>query len=222
MRLRRLPWVKEAIQQYAAYLPQVGASGNWQGEFEHLQPLQVEIGVGRGRFLCGLAAANPHINYIGIEAQLDVLYFAAKKVANQQLSNVRLLEFDANHITTIFRPGEIERLYINFCDPWPKNRHAKRRLTHRLLLAQYRHVLQPGGELFFKTDNEDLFAFSLKEFQETGLVIRNSTRDLHNQELTDNIMTEYEARFSAKGIKICRCEVVFAQVAGLGAALPQD
>lgn len=185
------------------------STGGWTEVFGRTAPLHVELGTGRGRFICELAAGNAEINYIGIEVQKDVIYYAAQKAFERNLPNVRLLLYNVNEIGDIFAEGEVSRLYINFCDPWPKNRHAKRRLTHHRFLEMYRRILVPGGELFFKTDNEQLFEFSLNEFAAAGLGLRNITFDLHNSGFSGNIMTEYEARFCARGMKIFRCEARF-------------
>ena len=156
-----------------------------------------------------MAEREPGVNFIGIEAQQDVLYAAAKKVAAMELRNVRLLVFDIHEIERIFAPGEVDRFFLNFCDPWPKKRHYKRRLTYRGFLEKYRHLLKKGGELHFKTDNRPLFDFSLKEFEAAELAVRDVSYDLHAEGRPDNIMTEYERKFSGYGEKINRCEVIF-------------
>jgi len=210
MRLRKKPWVTEAIKDYTAIIPEPCPGMNWQELFGRGAPLHVELGTGRGQFICGMAGEHPEANFIGIEAQRDILFYAAQKVVDRQLANVRLLLFNAQGITEVFAPGEVSRLYINFCDPWPKNRHAKRRLTHRRFLDKYRVILAAGGDLFFKTDNKELFEFSLEEFSSAGWVLKNVTLDLERSGYEGNIMTEYEERFRAKGQKIYRCEAVFA------------
>lgn len=213
MRLRKKPWIAESIKQYERFVYQNmdhSVQGNWSKIFDSQAPLHVELGTGKGRFISETAELNPDVNYIGIEAQLDVLYYAARKVAEKELTNVKLMVFDVDHITDVFAAGEVDRLYINFCDPWPKKRHAKRRLTHVRFLEKYRHILKPGGKLFFKTDNKDLFDFSLEQFAESGLTVEKITYDLHNSPYAEgNIMTEYEQKFSSKGVKINRCEVLF-------------
>jgi len=213
VRLRKKPWIKEAIKEYEDVLAANPQGGKWNDVFGRVAPLYVELGTGKGRFITALAARHPEINFVGIEAQLDVLYYAAQKAHEQRLSNVRLLHFDVNNILEIFSPGEVDRVFINFCDPWPKKRHAKRRLTNRWFLDKYRVILAEGGELYFKTDNERLFEASLNEFADTGLGLRNISFDLHNSGYQDNIMTEYEAKFSALGMKIYRTEVIFAKSA---------
>lgn len=214
MRLRRKPWIDEAILDYASFVfskgnrPTEEMKGHWRELFGNDHPLYVELGTGKGKFITEMAKRHPEINFIGIELQQDVIYYAAKKVAEQELANVRLLVFNIEDLSKIFAPGEVDRFYINFCDPWPKARHAKRRLTHRNFLKQYEQLLVPGGQLHFKTDNRPLFDFSLIEFQDYGLKISALTFDLHASEYApDNIMTEYEAKFSGFGEKINRCEL---------------
>ena len=215
MRLRRKPWVNEAIHAFDAFVISKGQElgeekkGRWHEIFGREALLHVELGTGKGDFISQLAERHPDVDFIGIEAEQDVLYSAAKKVAEKELGNVRLLVFDINHIEEIFAPGEVDRFYINFCDPWPKKRHAKRRLTYISFLEKYRALLRKGGELHFKTDNRPLFDFSLEQFEEAGLPVRDVTFDLHAENRPDNIMTEYERKFSGFGEKIHRCEVLF-------------
>ena len=215
MRLRRKPWVDEAIHDFDSFVfskdLEIGEEkkGQWAEIFGRQAPLHVELGTGKGDFISQLAERNPDINYIGIEMQQDVLYSAAKKIAAMELKNVRLLVFDINKIGDIFAPGEVDRFYINFCDPWPKKRHAKRRLTHVGFLEKYRGLLKEGGEIHFKTDNRPLFDFSLEQFEEAHLTVKDVSFDLHAENRPDNIMTEYERKFSGFGEKINRCEVVF-------------
>lgn len=216
MRLRKKRWVAEAIKEYAGIvvLPdeEYGRyKGNWCQIFGNQQPIYVEVGTGKGSFIAGCAQQNTAINYIGIEKEDTVLYYAVQKVANENLTNVRLVNGDVALLENIFAVGEIDRIYINFCDPWPKVRHAKRRLTHKIFLEKYRQVLKPGGQIHFKTDNEALFEFSLNEFSEYGLRLKNITFDLHHSLYMGNIMTEYERKFSELGMRIYRCEAEFNQ-----------
>ena len=215
MRLRRKPWVDQAIHDFDAFVFPKDApaseeqQGRWAEVFGREAPLYVELGTGKGDFISQMAEREPDVNFIGIEAQQDVLYAAAKKVAAMELENVRLLVFDINEIERIFAPGEVDRFFINFCDPWPKKRHYKRRLTYVGFLEKDRKLLKAGGELHFKTDNRPLFDFSLKQFEEAQLSVRDVSFDLHAEARPDNIMTEYERKFSGFGEKINRCEVVF-------------
>lgn len=212
VRLRKKPWVKDAILDYSDFVRQEvteEAKGKWADDFGRKAPLHVELGCGKGDFITGMAARHPEINFIGIEAQLDVLYAAAKKVREAGLTNVRLLVFNIENITSILDENEVDRFYINFCDPWPKARHAKRRLTYRTFLERYKSLLKQGGAIHFKTDNRPLFDFSLEEFAEVGCRVEDISFDLHSEDRPDNIRTEYEEKFSAKGFKINRCEISF-------------
>lgn len=209
MRLRRKPWIDTAILDYADFVTPLGGdwtrfAGAWTETFGRTAPLHVEIGVGKGDFLTELAARNPNVNYVGLEAQQGVLYFAARKAAARELPNVRLLVFDAVHLTELFASGEVDRIYLNFSDPWPKARHAKRRLTSEVFLARYAAVLKEGGAIHFKTDNAGLFAYSLETMEREGWLLSHVTHDLHALAEPDNIMTEYERKFSARGAKIGR------------------
>lgn len=209
MRLRRKPWIDTAILDYADFVTPLGGdwkvfAGAWTEAFGRTAPLHVEIGVGKGDFLTELAARNPDVNYVGLEAQQGVLYFAARKAAARELKNVRLLVFDAAHLTELFAPAEVDRIYLNFSDPWPKARHAKRRLTSELFLARYAAVLKADGEIHFKTDNTGLFDYSLETMEREGWQLSRVTHDLHACGEEDNIMTEYERKFSARGAKIGR------------------
>ncbi len=216
MRLRRRPWIDKAIKDFSDFVytknsfdPQQ-LKGHWQEIFGNDNPIYVELGTGKGRFISQNALLHPNVNFLGLELQQDVIYHAAKKVRELELKNVRLAVFDINHLADLLAFGEAKRFYINFCDPWPKLRHAKRRLTHVNFLAQYKKLLGSGGELFFKTDNRPLFDFSLTQFAEAGCTVRALTYDLHNSSyMEDNIMTEYEKKFSGFGEKINRCEVIF-------------
>lgn len=215
MRLRKKPWIEKAILDFSDFVYAAPEhierieKGKWSEMFGRQAPLYVELGTGKGRFISQMAMRHPEVNFIGIEAQVDIAYYAALKVKELGLTNVKILVFDINNITDIFAAHEVTRFFINFCDPWPKVRHAKRRLTHVNFLEKYRNLLIPGGEIFFKTDNRPLFDFSLEQFEEAGLKVNKLTFDLHNSGMEDNIMTEYEKKFSGFGEKINRCEVKF-------------
>ena len=215
MRLRRKPWIDKAIHDFDDFVypkdrPATEAErGRWKEIFGRSAPLYVELGTGKGSFISQIAAREPENNFLGIEAQQDVLYKAAQRVREAKLTNVRLLVFDIRALEEIFASGEVDGFYINFCDPWPKARHAKRRLTYRAFLERYRRVLRPGGLLVFKTDNPGLFEFSLEEFAAAGLKPEDVSYDLHAENRPDNIETEYEKKFSGFGEKIHRCVVRF-------------
>ena len=171
------------------------------------RPLWLEIGCGKGTFICGLAQQNPDVNLIALERIADVAMLAMEKCKAAELANVRFIVGDVAKLWDIFEDGSIDRIYLNFSDPWPKAGHAKRRLTHRNFLEQYRRILKPDGAIFFKTDNRGLFDFSLEEMRESGFRLENLTYDLHNSAWAENnIMTEYEKNFSEKGFTINRVE----------------
>ncbi len=216
MRLRRKPWIDEAILNFNDFVytkghsPSEDIKGHWSEVFRRKAPLYVELGTGKGDFITKTACLHPEINFIGIELQQDVLYYAAKKIKELGLNNVRLMVFNIEQIEKIFDAREVDRFYINFCDPWPKARHAKRRLTYVGFLEKYRKLLKEHGELHFKTDNRPLFDFSLEQFKLANLKVNALTFDLHHsQYVKDNVTTEYERKFSGFGEKINRCEVQF-------------
>ena len=170
-----------------------------------LSPVHVELGTGKGDFIAAIAERCPQINFIGLEVEATCVLAAARKVREKNLRNVRLIVFDINNIAEIFSEHAVDRLYINFCDPWPKKRHAKRRLTNIKFLELYKKILKPGGEIYFKTDNRGLFDFSLEQFALAGLEVRDVTNDLHADEPPENIRTEYENKFSEQGVPINFC-----------------
>lgn len=179
--------------------------GRWQERFSQKAALHVEIGMGKGRFLMALAARHPEINYIGIERNVTVLHKALKKQQELQLTNVVLLAYNAETITDIFAEDEVDCLYLNFSDPWPKDRHAKRRLTSPVYLKMYDSFLKKDGHIAFKTDNRPLFDYTLEVAPAAGWKINDVTFDLHKSEFAaDNIMTEYEEKFSSLGTPINR------------------
>ena len=207
MRLRNIKGSKEFIEAspYVIQEPEQW-KGKWSSLFHNEHPLHIEIGMGKGQFIHELAASNPDINYIGIEMYSSVLYRALEKRAETELDNLFFLRFDAKYLMDIFDHGEVSRIYLNFSDPWPKDRHAKRRLTSSNFLAIYNDILASDGWIQFKTDNRDLFDFSVETVKESNLWnIDEITYDLHHSEFLDgNIMTEYESRFVSEGKTICR------------------
>ena len=202
MRLRKKPHTDEKLKQFEDFVT-VGAVEPVKKDLT--RELCVELGTGMGDFIAQIAERNPQINFIGLEVEKTCVLSAARKVREKNLSNVRLIVFDVNNISELFGEHEVDRLYINFCDPWPKKRHAKRRLTHVRFLEMYRKILKAGGEIYFKTDNRGLFDFSLEQFALAGLEVRNVTNDLHADEPPDNIRTAYENKFSAAGVQINFC-----------------
>ena len=182
--------------------------GNWKSLFGNDNPIHIEIGMGKGQFLTQLALRNPDINYIGIEKFSSVLLRASEKLETIELTNVKIINVDASNLNEYFADGEINRIYLNFSDPWPKNAHAKRRLTSNRFLPIYETILATDGEIHFKTDNRLLFEFSLESLNNYGLILSNISLDLHNSDFPDNIMTEYEEKFSKFG-PIYRLEAKF-------------
>lgn len=211
MRLRKKPHTEEKLKNFADFvtLEKIGeeCQGKWAEKFggDVARKLYVELGTGKGDFITQMAEINTDINFLGLEAEAEVVLKAARKLDEKNLSNVRLAVFDINGIENIFAENEVDRFYINFCDPWPKKRHAKRRLTYVTFLEKYKKILKANGEIHFKTDNRGLFDFSLEQFDAAGLKVRDVNFDLHAEEPPENIRTEYENKFSAQGVKINRC-----------------
>ncbi len=206
MRLRNIPGAREEmlVNPFIVQDPE-RLRGCWRAEFGNQNPLRIEIGMGKGQFLLTLAQQNPDVNYVGIEKYSSVLIRALARQEELKLQNLRLIRYDAETIDELFADGEVNRIYLNFSDPWPKDRHAKRRLTSDRFLARYARILAPEGRVEFKTDNVDLFDFSLESAENCGWTLSEVTRDLHNSPAAEgNVMTEYEERFSALGNPICR------------------
>lgn len=205
MRLRNIPRAQEEIDANPiAVKEEKKYRGNWNTVFENEQPIHIEIGMGKGQFILELAKQNPDKNYIGIERYSSVLLRALEKHDTEEyreLSNIRFICMDAAELPEVFAPGEVEKIYLNFSDPWPKARHARRRLTSTRFLSIYEKVLVEQGIVEFKTDNRPLFEFSLEQVEEVGWELKAHTFDLHNnKEMNEgNIMTEYEAKFSSMG-----------------------
>lgn len=205
MRLRNIPGSREAIASSPYVVPEYTLGdqrGRWNELFGNNRPIHIEIGMGKGRFITQMAEAHPNINYLGIEKYSSVLIRALQKRESQpELTNLYFLRMDAEELPNVFAPGEVGRIYLNFSDPWPKDRHAKRRLPSREFLQRYDQILAPRGRIEFKTDNHSLFQFALNELSESGWQMDYCTYDLHNDPILsrDNVMTEYEERFSAEG-----------------------
>lgn len=209
MRLRKKPHTDEKLQDFTDFVT-----------VDDVKPIKksserqlfVELGTGKGDFIAKIAECNPKIDFIGLEVEKTCILAAARKIREKNLQNVRLIVFDVENIAEIFTEHEIDRIFINFCDPWPKKRHAKRRLTHARFLELYRKILAQNGEIFFKTDNKPLFDYSLEQFSAAGMIIRGVTNDLHANEPPDNIRTEYETKFSAQGVPINFCVAKFDNI----------
>ena len=206
MRLRNVKGSRETIaaNEFALKNPEQ-SKGKWNEVFEQNLPIHIEIGMGKGQFLMKMAELHPDIHYIGIEKYSSVLVRALEKIEENPLPNIHFIRMDAENITQVFEKGEVEQIYLNFSDPWPKDRHAKRRLTSRQFLERYDNILKDNGRIIFKTDNRALFDFSLEEVKEAGWSVELCTFDLHHSEyLEGNVMTEYEEKFVKKGNPICK------------------
>ncbi|MCY7020315.1 tRNA (guanine-N(7)-)-methyltransferase [Streptococcus sanguinis] len=211
MRVRNRRGATELLEAHPQYviLNPADAKGRWQEIFGNDHPIHVEVGSGKGAFVSGMAKANPEINYIGIDIQKSVLSYALDKVLATDVPNIKLLWVDGSDLTDYFEEGEIDRLYLNFSDPWPKKRHEKRRLTYQSFLATYQQILPENGEIHFKTDNRGLFEYSLVSFSQYGMKLKGVWLDLHASDFEDNVLTEYEQKFANKGQVIYRVEAAF-------------
>lgn len=213
MRVRNRKGASELLAnnpQYVISNPEE-CKGKWSQLFGNDNPIHVEVGSGKGRFVTGMAAQHPDINYIGIDIQMTVLSYALDRVLEAGLPNIKLLQVDGSSLTNYFSEAEIGRLYLNFSDPWPKKRHEKRRLTYRSFLDTYKEILPSQGQIHFKTDNRGLFEYSLASFSQYGMVLNQVWLDLHASGLEGNVMTEYEEKFSSKGQVIYRVEAQFPE-----------
>ncbi len=212
MRLRHKPWAVEYINEHQDVIipnPE-DYKGKWHEVFGNDNPVHIEVGTGKGQFVLGMAKQNPNINYIGIELFDSVIVCALERIVEaEKPANLRLLKVNGAKLQEYFAKGDVARVYLNFSDPWPKKRHAKRRLTHEGFLKLYESVLIDNGEIHFKTDNRGLFEYSLVSMNQYGMRLNYVSLDLHAEMPEDNIMTEYEEKFSAKGQPIYRLESQF-------------
>lgn len=202
MRVRKKPWAEQYIKDHSDLIVTAPEQqlGHWQERFSKTQPIQVEIGIGKGQFIIEMARQNPDINFLGIEIQESVIATALRKLVESELTNVQLVETDGANVDTLFAANEVDKLYLNFSDPWPKTRHAKRRLTSPNFLVHYQQVLKSEGKIQFKTDNRGLFEYSLASFNNFGLIFDEVWLDLHHSDGNEgNVQTEYEEKFSQKG-----------------------
>ncbi len=202
MRVRNKPWAPKLIAAHPEFITEDPAQlkGQWQSRFEKDQPLQIEVGSGKGQFIINMAKRHPEINYVAIEIQTSVIAVILKKLVEEPLPNLQLAHADGEAVTAFFEPHEVDRVYLNFSDPWPKARHEKRRLTYKTFLQSYQEVLKPKGQIEFKTDNRGLFEFSLTSMNNYGLHFEQVWLDLHAVVTPEeNVETEYEQKFSAKG-----------------------
>lgn len=211
MRLRNKPGAVDTINENEKYILKDGSAwrGKWQERFEKEQPIHIEVGSGKGRFIVEMAKAHPNVNYIGIEMQTNAMISILEKQLVEKLPNLQLLLVDGADLTEYFADGEVSQVYLNFSDPWPKTRHEKRRLTFHTFLKTYQTIAKPNAELHFKTDNLGLFEYSLSSLSKYGMTLNQVWLDLHNSPYEGNIMTEYEEKFSNKGQPIYRLEATF-------------
>ncbi|GAE92889.1 tRNA (guanine46-N7-)-methyltransferase [Gracilibacillus boraciitolerans JCM 21714] len=183
--------------------------GKWKQLKTANKSIHLEIGTGKGQFIDGMAQQHPDIHFIGIEVAKSIIVSAVEKVKETQRKNITLINEDAQDLSDLFENNEVEKIYLNFSDPWPKNKHAKRRLTYHTFLEQYQRILKPNGELILKTDNKGLFEYSLVSFSQFGGILEDVSLDLHLLDDPFNVMTEYEEKFSAKGQPIYRSRIRF-------------
>lgn len=202
MRLRKKWWARPEMEQSPlAIINAAEHKGRWQEEFKNNNDIYLELGCGRGRFISTQACNNENINYIGVDLKDEVLIYALRKLVEAEVQNARVIPMNIAGISEIFDKDEISRIYINFCNPWPKDRHKKRRLTHSRFLSEYKKFLKPNSEIWFKTDDTELFEESQEYFKESGFSIEYLTYDLHKSDFTENVVTEYEEKFTSLGMK---------------------
>ncbi len=214
MRIRRRKWTEQELKECAFYVdvPQE-YKGKWEDVFERKQPICLELGCGKGNFIANLAVRNPQFNFIAVDLIDTMLGFAKRNIeevyenANKSVDNVIITRCDIERILTMLDSNDVvERIYINFCNPWPRGKHKKKRLTHVNQLEKYKVFLKKGGEIFFKTDDDMLFYESLNYFKESGFTIIAKTEDLHSKPIfEENIVTEHESMFTEQGINIKAC-----------------
>lgn len=213
MRLKNKPWVPALIANHPEWItkPQAELANHWCEKFPQPQhPIHLEIGAGKGQFIMAMAQKFPEINFIALEVQSAAMGMLLKKQVDQQLPNLQLFLGNAARLSECFGHHEIQTIYLNFSDPWPKNKHAKRRLTHLNFLAQYQQILKPEGQLRFKTDNQALFEYSLLSFNQSHWQFSEVSLDLHHSAQAEkNVETEYEHKFAARGQRIYALDVYY-------------
>lgn len=204
MRLRKKWWARPELESSNIFVNNPRElKGKWKQDFKNNNPIHLELGCGRGGFLVQKALKHPDINHIAVDLKDEVLVYALRKVkeVEPEIQNARIVALNISFIADLFEKDEIEKIYINFCNPWPKDRHNKRRLTHTKFLTEYKKFLRKGSQVWFKTDDKDLFEASLEYFKESGFRLDFVSYDLHNSDFEDNVMTEYETKFTALGMK---------------------
>lgn len=208
MRIRKKPWARPELDACPFHIKNpTEQKGKWHAQFENEQPLHIELGCGKGGFISKMASQHPEINFLAVDVINEMLALARRNVQkkyeilNRPVDNIRLILQNIEYIDTIFSAEDsADRIYINFCNPWPRKKHNKRRLTHPRQLEKYKIFLKPGGEIWFKTDDDGLFTESVPYFEENGFEVRYSTKDLHNSGFTESLATEHEKMFTEMGI----------------------
>lgn len=206
MRIRKKPWARPELAACPYYIDNPAErKGRWQQSFPRQGPLHLDLGCGKCVFLADIAHQHRDVNFVGIDISYDILGVGRRNIQSvfgeEQPDNVLLCYYNIERLAQLFAPGEVDRLYINFCNPWPAARHHKRRLTHTRQLLGYKPLLAPGGELWFKTDNDDLYLATRRYLAEAGFEVFFDTKDLHALDDPDNVITEHERMFTAQGIK---------------------
>lgn len=202
MRLRKKWWARPEMEQSPLFVCQPNLNkGKWNRVFGNDNDIHLELGCGRGKFIIQKALLNPDTNYIAIDLKDEVLVYVVRKAEENKLKNIRIAALNIQFIEDMFDENEISKIYINFCNPWPKDRHKKRRLTHTRFLTEYKKFIKPNTEIWFKTDDRELFDESQEYFKESGFTLEYLTYDLHNSDFLENIMTEYESKFTSLGMK---------------------
>ncbi|MDC3415085.1 tRNA (guanosine(46)-N7)-methyltransferase TrmB [Aquibacillus sp. 3ASR75-11] len=207
MRTRNKPWADDFLKEQKEVVVHhpFHHKNKWKDVFGNDHPIHIEIGSGKGQFIAGMAKQHSDINFVGIEMAKSIIITAVQKVLETEQKNVRLINENAKDVRDIFGENEVDKIYLNFSDPWPKSRHEKRRLTYPAFLEQYKNILKKNGEIVLKTDNRKLFEYSLVRFSKFGMMLEEVALDLHDLHDPENVMTEYEQRFSNKGQPIYRC-----------------
>ncbi|MFD3156273.1 tRNA (guanosine(46)-N7)-methyltransferase TrmB [Haloimpatiens sp. FM7330] len=203
MRLRKKWWARPELEESVFFVSDAKQlKGKWNEKFKNNNDIYLELGCGRGGFVSQAAVKYPNKNFVAVDLKDEVLVYVLRKIEEIEVENIRLTAMNIMGINEVFDKGEVKRIFINFCNPWPKERHKKRRLTHTKFLTYYKEFIEQGTQIWFKTDDDELFEESIEYFKESGFELKYLTRDLHNDDFEDNIVTEYEAKFTERGIKI--------------------
>lgn len=202
MRLRKKWWARPELEADSrVVIRPTEKKGTWSEEFGNSNPIHLELGCGRGKFITEKAEQFPNINFVAVDLKDEVLIYVLEKLKEREITNIRIVPMNISFIGDVFEKDEVSKIYINFCNPWPKERHKKRRLTHSKFLEIYKSFIKSGTEIWFKTDDIGLFDESQEYFKESGFNLEYITYDLHKSDFKDNIMTEYETKFTNLGMK---------------------